>query len=87
MADELCDHLGERGSYAKHAVTVAELLEVHERNPRYFSNPSPAENPRRASIIMVGPTVGAACLVIPYRAIQSIRCLAPGHGIRGECSP
>ena len=58
---ELEEHLNERGTYEKHRVGLAEILEVHEGEPRYFLN----RLGRRAPVIMVGPTMQGRLLCIP----------------------
>jgi hypothetical protein len=64
--DEFRVHLTERATYAKHAVTVAEILQVYEGQPKYFTNASPpGSQPRRALVIMIGPTGAGRFLVVP----------------------
>lgn len=62
LDDEFQAHLTERATYEKHVVTLAEVLEVHLRQPMYFENHGEG---RRAPIIMVGPTDAGRFLCVP----------------------
>ena len=46
---------------ADHGIDVLEVLEVLEREPRFFANRAE----RRASHVMVGPTTAGRLLVVP----------------------
>lgn len=59
--DEFRTHMANRATYREHRVSVAEIFEVHEGNPRYFEN----SGTRRAPVIMVGPTSQGRILVRP----------------------
>jgi hypothetical protein len=63
LDDVLYGHLVERGTYAKHDVTLAEILQVHQGQPRYFTNAG--SDGRRAPVIMVGPTQAGRWLCVP----------------------
>jgi uncharacterized DUF497 family protein len=64
--DHFRQHLAARATYQKHDVTVAEILQVHQGAPRYFSNASTgASGRRRAPVIMVGRTDDGRLLVVP----------------------
>lgn len=47
--------------FASHKITVAEVLQVLDGDPRFFRNRAD----RRASHVMVGPTAGNRLLVVP----------------------
>jgi hypothetical protein len=51
----------ERATYARHQVSMTEILEVHGGDPRYFMN----SGTHRAPIIMVGPTAAGRWLCVP----------------------
>lgn len=55
------DHMVERGLYAKHEVSIEEILEVHGGSPRYFEN----QGLGNASVIMVGATTAGRWLCVP----------------------
>ncbi len=59
---DLQDHLSTRGIYSKHTVSLNEILEVHQGNPKYFEN---IGRNKRAPIIMVGVTLSDRVLCIP----------------------
>jgi hypothetical protein len=67
--DRLIDHLNERGTYAKHVVSLAEILEVHQGRPRYFLNTG--SGARRAPAIMLGLTARGRCLCVPIEPVGS----------------
>jgi hypothetical protein len=46
---------------AAHRVTIVEVLEVLDQEPRFFRNRAD----RRASHVMVGPTLAGRLLVVP----------------------
>lgn len=62
LDDELIEHLRERSSYRKHAVSLSEIIQVLEVAPLFFENTGPD---RSAPVIMVGPTDSRRMLVIP----------------------
>jgi hypothetical protein len=59
--EDLLQHINERGFYAKHDVTIAEILEVHRSAPKYFPNVSTGSAP----MVMVGPTATNRFLCVP----------------------
>ena len=59
--DDFLAHLTERATYAKHNVTLTEILQVHAGQPKYFTN----VGTHRAPIIMVGPTFAGRLLCVP----------------------
>ena len=61
LTEEFSDHLLERGTFEKHNVSLAEIVEVHERAPKYFLN----REGRRAPIIMLGTTDSGRLLCVP----------------------
>ena len=62
LDDTLADHLRQRGTYEKHRVRLAEVIQVLARAPCFFENVGAA---RTAPVIMVGPTDSGRMLVIP----------------------
>jgi hypothetical protein len=50
--------------FARHGVTLTEVLEVFEKWPRYYVN----RPDRRATHVMVGPTLRGRVLVVPIEA-------------------
>jgi hypothetical protein len=67
LTPELEAHLLERATYDKHNVTVLEILEVHELEPKYFINrgPDDAGSESKAPLVMVGPTSSGRVLAVP----------------------
>jgi len=61
FTEEFEDHLAERATYTKHMVALYEVVEVHQRAPRYFSNGTGL----RAPILMIGPTGANRMLTVP----------------------
>lgn len=55
--------------FADHGITLLDVLEVLDQEPRFFTN----RRGRRASHVMVGPTIAGRLLVIPIEDW--------GHGI------
>ena len=55
-------HLRERGTYPKHRVSLTEIVQVHQLNPKLFVNPSPTG---RAPVVMIGATGAGRFLCIP----------------------
>jgi hypothetical protein len=47
--------------FAAHGVTILEVLDVLDLEPRFFTN----RKSRRASHVMVGPTVVGRTLIVP----------------------
>jgi hypothetical protein len=47
--------------FARHALTISDVLEVFEKWPRYYVN----RGMRRASHVMIGPTRQGRLLVVP----------------------
>ena len=60
--DELRQHLIERGTYLKHAVTITEIVEVHQGSPKYFLNTAGGGS---APVITLGLTMNRRMLCIP----------------------
>ncbi len=54
------DALNER-KLADHGITIMDVLEVMDNQPRFFAN----RRSRRASHVMVGPTSSGRVLVVP----------------------
>jgi hypothetical protein len=59
--EEFLQHLSERATYQKHEVSVTEILEVHNDEPKFFLNTGSG----RAPVIMVGMTMRGRYLVVP----------------------
>lgn len=62
LDDTLRQHLLDRGTYSKHLVRLAEIVQVYENSPQYFPNTSATG---RAPLIMVGQTGEERMLCIP----------------------
>jgi hypothetical protein len=70
FSDGFAAHLKDRATYAKHSVTLVEILQAHQGDPHYFLNQGPAarsdpDHEHRAPIVMVGPTEQARMLSVP----------------------
>ncbi len=86
--DAFLQHLRQRATYAKHMVSVAEILEVHADAPRYFENtgrpaassshtgPS-SDYSSRAPIIMVGRTQAGRYLCVPLMPTEELGTWCP----------
>ena len=58
---QFAEHMADRGTYAKHDVSIGGILEVIDLAPAFFVNSAG----RRAPIIMVGPTQAGRVIVVP----------------------
>ncbi|MGD0018196.1 MAG: hypothetical protein ABSD62_02995 [Candidatus Limnocylindrales bacterium] len=64
-ADELLfDDENER-KFRLHGISVAEVADVHDNEPRFYIN----REPRRATHVMLGPTFGGRMQVVPIERI------------------
>lgn len=60
VSELVFDALNER-KLAEHSVTIMDVLEVMDIQPRFFAN----RRERRASHVMIGPTRSGRLLVVP----------------------
>lgn len=66
-ADELLFDDENESKFRQHGITVAEVADVRDNEPRFYVN----RGARRATHVMLGPTFGGRMLVVPIERIRA----------------